>query len=1373
MLRVLLPLCGCAALTAQAQPSSTSHPLRPGYVHESWTIVNGLPVNGVNALLQSREGYIWAATWDGLVRFDGVRFTVYNAANSPELWSSRLVGIHEARDSSLWLRAEWGHLIRFRHGRVTRIGERYGIAGGTLTLADDASGALLVGGWDGLWRIEGDHVERAAGLEPIAIYSIAPRADGTAWLGTNQPGVHRFAGGAIEKLHTGTALDTANVHSVLTDSWDRVWLTTSAGLWLHAGDFRPILFDGKPVVDVVRVMHSSEHRLVYAFTGRGVLRIGRSLDATRDGRIILKRDEHAVIDVAGAIWHVSGSRLYRDGELAYDATGQPDAFGGEAITQIAADREGSVWVGTATAGLHRVKPALFRTLSEPEGLAHRNTYAVYEDGARRVWIAGLEGGISRVDTTGRITRYDPRDGYPPSATSFFSDRADRLWVGTGTGLLTCSLPALRCARESAVPEGVSALFGDSLGRLWVGSSRGAATLDNGRWRRHPDLPVRTPIRAFAQSPDGAIWMGSAGEGLVRYDGSYTRVTEADGLPSDLIRALHVDADGWLWVGTEGRGLARLDPRAWSAAAGGAQRRIVRIGAAHGLFDEAIHQILEDGGRLWMNTNRGVFWVSRADLIAFADGRATQVHSTSYNERDGIRNREGNGGNQPAGIKARDGRLWFPTQDGVVIVDPTRITANRVPPPVVIERVVAGDSAYVPAGAGLRLGTTQRDLQIDFTALSFLEPGNVRFRYQLTPYDADWIEADNRRTAFYTRVPPGRYTFRVIASNNDGVWNEAGATLDLSLAFRPWETTAFRMLVFFTLGAALAMLVRWRGHRLRMRALALERVVDERTQELQTRERQLATQNEQLEQQALQLQELDRAKSNFFTNVSHELRTPLTLTIGPLEDLQAVLPGDRAGARRSLDMALRNARRLLRLVNQILDVAKLDAAQMKLRPQPLDLVPFIRGITAAFDAVAGARGITLTVDSPTSIPGAFDPDAIEKIVTNLLSNAVKFSTDGGCVGVTLRPQGQQVTLTVSDTGPGIPASHLPHVFDRFYQVDETNTRAQPGTGIGLSLVKELVKLHGGTIDVTSGAASGAVFTVTLPRQMARAAGANTADDEVARGGGADVDADAGMSSDDADAATDAPCLLIVDDSSDMRAYIRDHFADRFRVLEAATGEAALEVVRDTLPDVIVSDVMMPGVDGHELVRRLRANAETDFIPIILLTAQAATEHRIAGLQGGADDFVTKPFDMRELAARVDNVIATRRLLRERSAHAGVTLPADPPEANPDDRAFLDRVRAAIEQHLGDEEFGVTELARAVFQDRSHLYRRLRELTGETPSELLRRVRLERAAQLLSGGSGTVADVAYATGFRSVSYFTRAFHQHFGTTPAAWRDRALRS
>jgi DNA-binding response OmpR family regulator len=371
--------------------------------------------------------------------------------------------------------------------------------------------------------------------------------------------------------------------------------------------------------------------------------------------------------------------------------------------------------------------------------------------------------------------------------------------------------------------------------------------------------------------------------------------------------------------------------------------------------------------------------------------------------------------------------------------------------------------------------------------------------------------------------------------------------------------------------------------------------------------------------------------------------------------------------------------------------------------------------------------------------------------------------------------------VSDSGPGIPAEHLPHIFDRFYQVDETNTRAQPGTGIGLSLARELTELHGGTLEVESGSSGGATFTLSIPTGRS-----HLSDDQIASTNGERapitermelIDAEHETSGDKSHAESgasaasrgdDVTTLLVVDDNADLRSYVRSRFVSRYRVVEAADGADALLRAREIVPDLVISDVMMPGTDGHALCAALRASPETDFIPVILLTALADQSERIAGLGRGADDYIVKPFDMRELEARVENLISSRRLLRERFSGKQVQLRTAVEADSAADKEFINRVRSAIETNISDPDFGVNELARAVFQERTYLFRRVREVFEETPSDLLRRLRLERSKGLLEDGRGSIAEVAYGSGFNSVSHFCRIFRAAYSVTPTEWRD-----
>ncbi len=1404
-----LLLAATLAIVLPARALAQRATLRPStafggtaVIHETWSVADGLPVNAINHLIQTRDGYLWAASFDGLVRFDGVKFTVFNSANSPGLPSNRIILLEEGTRGDLWLITEQGHLVRRRAGEFRML-----IGPGCLhgnRLAHGADGTTWIGTCEGLAQLRDDRVVPVLRDQlRDSVWSLLLRRDGTLLVGHGGRGLVRLRqgpDGALQPIAAAedSVLRDTRISAMLEAPDGTLWLGTNRGLFTGRERWRRVpMTSGGELLDVRRILpHPARPGVVVHGHRAGTGPIVGVADEDRltavDSGSVSALPVPPLWTSGATIWYGRGPVVHRDAvpQLRL-GDGAPGVEGADSytygITAGLTDREGSLWLGTTAGGLHRLKPTLVRTISEAEGLHDRNAYAAYVDRAGAVWVGSQGLGFSRVDPgSGRVERFGAFAGRPDGARTFLETRDGTLWIGANVGLHACSrAPTVTCSAERSSAgdlTGVSALHEDADGRLWVGTQTGLFRREQGRLMRldaASGAPAAT-VRAFAATRDGALWMATDGGGVVRYrEGAYTPVTTADGLPSDLVRALYVDADGWLWIGTEGRGLARLEPRGWATSDGGGdRRRIATITTRDGLFDDGIHEVLEDDvGRLWMSSNRGLFWIAREEAMAVADGLAARVRSTGYTERDGMRNREANGGVQPSGAKGLDGRLWFATQDGVAVVDPRDIVNDTVAPPLLIEQVVAGDSALLPSEVGVRLSPDQRDIRVDFTALTFREPRNVYFRYRLDGYSTDWVESDTRRSAFFTKLPPGRYTFRVQASDARRGWHEPGASLVIDVVPRFFETPTFRLAVLAALlGLGVVTLTR-RSRAARRRARELERLVAERTLALRDREQRLETQNRQLETQAEALQQLDEARSRFFANVSHELRTPLTLMLAPLDRLRE---HDRVDAQhgRWVDLASRNARRLQELVNQILDVARLEAGAMRLSPSRFDLSGLLRGALESFRMAADGKQLQLRADVPPTCAITLDSDAVEKIVTNLLSNAVKFTPPSGQVTLRLQRGSDAVMIAVMNTGPTIPPDKLALVFERFYQVDESRTTIQPGTGIGLSLVKELVELQGGTVRAAS-AAGLTTFTVELPLSETDRSSPAAVVDAIA----AEATTPAASATVSDDGAADVPTLLVVDDSEDMRTFIRDHFADRFRVLEAADGLEALAVARAQLPDVIVSDVMMPGLDGRGLVRALREDPETDYLAVILLTAQAESEQRIAGLEGGADDYLGKPFEMRELDARVRNQIAARRRLQLRFGAAVSGAESDgsvPPESDEapvdshdgptlsaDDLAYSEKLLAAIRARLGDEDFGVAELADAMAQDRSHLFRRVRQVTGLSPSELLRRMRVEEGARLLRATSGSVADVAFSVGFKSVSHFFRCFQERYGATPTAYR------
>lgn len=557
-------------------------------------------------------------------------------------------------------------------------------------------------------------------------------------------------------------------------------------------------------------------------------------------------------------------------------------------------------------------------------------------------------------------------------------------------------------------------------------------------------------------------------------------------------------------------------------------------------------------------------------------------------------------------------------------------------------------------------------------------------------------------------------------------------------------------------------------------------LEEAYRALEDTNRQLKAAQAKLESQAQKLYELDEQKSRFFAHISHEFRTPLTLIIGPLEDAlggeYGELPEPLQRAHRSM---LNSARRLLRLVGQLLDLSKLEHEGMELIRQEDDLCVFVRDIVHRFSSLAERQKVALRFNAGAELlPAPFDADKLDKVVSNLLSNALKFTPEHGKVMVRVREHTSEderwTEIAVKDTGPGISSADMERIFDQFQQGNVARSTAQEGTGLGLALAKQLVELHGGEILVDSIEDFGSTFTVRLPMDAPVDAPSDDRDadpseelmslGEAVPGDGQPVMAAHrdGPAAEERDAV-----LLLVEDNAEVRAFLRRHLEKDYRIVEAIDGAEGLALAQEHAPDLVISDVMMPEMDGFELVKALKADERLQAIPIILLTARADAEDAAEGLQKGADDYLTKPFSMKELRARVEGLVRTRRQLRERYSREVVVAPSDVVISS-DEVPFVEKVLETVEEHLSDSTFGTSRLADALGLSRRHLTRRVKEATGESPGKLLRRMRLDRAAQLLRETSKDISEIARAVGFNSPSHFSKSFQRQFGTSPSRFRE-----
>ena len=805
-LSLVTPVLSPATLLA-LDPSRTLTQL----VRDVWQSDRGLPHNTVLAIVPARDGYLWLGTAEGLARFDGVRFEVFERGNTPAIGNNIIWALAEGPDGTLWIGTYGGGLVRYAKGRFQAFTKEQGLVDNVvLSVATDRQGDVWIGTAGGLSRMRGDQIvsfRGTSGLGSEPVNALLPDRQGTVWVGTTA-GLFRSRGETFERFTRDERLATERIESLGEDRAGNIWVGTTSLYRIGEGGTAQFgVRDGIPARPIGRVWEDPEGSLWAASRGGGVCRL-------RDGRATCLGTRQGLSDAT--VWSLAG------------------------------DGEGSLWIGTDVGGLNRLRDAKFAAWGVPEGLSSDVIMSVLEDRTGALWIGTNGEGLARWKD-GRFSTFRRAEGLASDTVWALCERRDgTLWIGTNSGGLSVfSDDRLRpYGHGTETGRIVAALREDRRGDLWIGSAEGLTRLSGGAFQRFTtkDGLSQNNVTVIEETRDGALWVGTW-DGLNRIEeGRITAFSVRDGLSHAAVMALYEDADGTLWIGTYGGGLNRLR--------GGSLRSVAR---RDGLFDDVVYRILEDeAGTFWMSSNKGIFTVARSALNDFLDGRTSSVVSAAYGRADGLRTVEFNGGTQSAGVRTRDGRLFFPSARGLVEVDPRKIPTNRRIPPVRVERVAADGRLFDPEtiAANPEVLSGARRFSFHFTALSLLAPERVRFEYRLTGFDPAWQGTVVAREASYTNLPPGRYRFEVVACNNDGVWNRTPAVLAFSLRPRFHETIYFRGLVLLALALAGGLLFRLRVRQLARRQVELEDLVELRTSTLREVTRKLEEANRKLQDQAM-------------------------------------------------------------------------------------------------------------------------------------------------------------------------------------------------------------------------------------------------------------------------------------------------------------------------------------------------------------------------------------------------------------------------------------------------------------------------------------------------------------------------------------------
>ncbi|MEO1212952.1 MAG: two-component regulator propeller domain-containing protein [Bacteroidota bacterium] len=1370
----------------------------------------GLSQNDVNCIMQDSQGFMWFGTNDGLNRYDGYTFEVFKPDQNKafSINSNLILSLEEDQRGRIWIGTAGAGLScfdpvskRFYHFSHSSDSGHQPINDHLTNLYFDASERLWLSTLGGIELFEikeqenPEHkgvpqlirIELPEVLQSGAFRVTAPGPGNSLWLGGGnsffrlwlpEVGKEKFE---LEKITIGDKEDniTVNDFSVFSDHLGIA--ATNKGVFFFPD---------------VRVDKPQSHLIL----GPGLF------DAIE-------------VDKFGQIWIGSGAGLAQfkmmEGEafpqlirIHQNDLNSQNSISKNVILSLAQDKQGLVWVGTNGGGVNKFDPErkpfthIKRSL-KTGSISYDKIRAIYEDSQDNLWLGTEGGGLNFHAARYSTSNYQHFTSIPSPKNVFTlmevkEKNTSYLYLGAqaNPGLYRIKIPQagenladMDIRTFPQISNSVFSLVNDQNKYLWIGTYNGGLyrfDLQNGEesgfsdpFRHDPKNPQSISnniIRSLLEDEDNNLWIGT-GKGLNKisskerykakpvFESYFFSPDDSSSLSHNYILALHQSQVGEIWIGTFGGGLNKF-----IKGKKGEKGYFKNYTEEDGLSNSVVKGILEDDeGNLWLATNNG---------ISKFDPRLESFKN--YDIHDGLQSKEFS---ELACLKRRNGEMLIGGVNGFNSFFPLKIKENFHPPEVVFtnfevvnkplgvgeqlnERVLL-DSAISKINH-IELKHDENSFSLEFAALHYAAPEKNQFKYKLEGFDDEWITVNSqKRFATYTNIEPGDYTIYVKASNNDGVWNETPASISIYIAPPFWKTgLAYVIYASLLIGFLVAIQLYTVIGIKEKHALVLEHIENER------------------------IEELHQLKLQYFTNISHELKTPLTLISGPMDYL--INSGKGMGyeeREHQYHLIKKNTNYLLRLVNQLLEFRKLDRGKMQLKVRIGEIEAFIREISEPFQFVAKKKEIDYQIISNQMKKSIwYDQGIIEKVLYNLLSNAFKYTPKHGRIEVELvikndkrgKPssnaeRGDYLELRVSDTGPGIPAENQEKIFERYFNNPKSGGFLLEGTGIGLAYTKSLVELHKGSIRLQSKEGKGASFTVILPvdrhsyftaevvenekRQLLRpkpslADLAEFIEDEDPRE----------LRSENSDKyQLGLPYLLLVDDNKDLRDHIRGNLKNTYNILEAANGKEGLKIANEMIPDLIVSDIMMPIMDGIEFGKALKMDTKTSHIPIIMLTGKSSEESEIEGLKIGVEAYIPKPFNMEKLKIHLENILKQRSELNDRFRKQIILEPEEVTVSSTDE-IFLSKAMALVEEHMADPDFNVENMVQGIGMSRSKLYLKLKALTGQSTSEFIRTIRLKRAVQLLESSDLTVKEIMYMTGFNTASYFSKCFKKQFGVSPS---------